>query len=153
MTYREVLDKRAAALKLKVPAKTTDAQLEKLIAAAEEDLAALAEGLTKSKAELEDKVAALQANLADAQTASTTAQADWSAVEEKLRAEIAELQAVRTVAKEVREGDVECIVLSGIVHDGEPYQIGDRIQVTPAQFAELSAAGAVDRVAKAPPAS
>jgi len=150
MTYREVLDKRAAALKLKVPPKTTDAQLEKMIAAAEAELTTLAEGLTKSNTELEDKVTELQAALADMQAASKDAQADRTAVEKKLRTEIAELQAVRTVTKEVREGDVECIVTSGIVHDGEPYVIGDRIQITPAQFAELSAAGAVEGVAKAP---
>lgn len=150
MTYREVLDKRAAALKLKVPAKTTDAQLEKMIAAAEAELATLAEGLTKSNTELEEKVAELQATLADMQAASKDTLAEHTAVEERLRAEIAELQAVRTVAKEVRENDVECIVTSGIVHDGEPYVIGDRIYVTPAQFAELSAAGAVEGVAKAP---
>ncbi|MDF3420155.1 hypothetical protein HKX23_17540 [Sulfitobacter sp. KE29] len=150
MTYREVLDKRAAALKLKVPAKTTDAQLEKMIAAAEAELTSLADGLAKSKAELETKVTELEATLADLQATSKDAQAEHTAVEEKLRAEIAELQAVRTVTTEVREGDVECIVTSGIVHDGEPYVIGDRIQVTPAQFAELSAAGAVEGVAKAP---
>lgn len=149
MTYREVLDKRAAALKLKVPAKTTDAQLEKMIAAAEAELATLAEGLTKSNTELEAKVTELKATLADLQAASKNAQTDHTAVEEKLRAEIAELQAVRTVAKEVREGDVECIVTSGIVHDGKPYVSGDHIHVTPAQFAELSAAGAVEGVAKA----
>ncbi len=153
MTYREVLEKRAATLKLKVPAKTTDAQLEKMIAAAEAELATLAEGLTKSKAELEEKVAALQATLADMQAASKNTLAEHTAVEDQLRAEIAELQAVGMVAKEVREGDVECIVTSGIVHDGEAYVIGDRIQVTPAQFAELSSAGAVEGVVKAPAAS
>ena len=150
MTYREVLDKRAAALKLKVPAKTSDAQLEKMIAAAEAELTTLADGLAKSKAELEEKVTELQANLSNMQAASKDAQSERTAVEENLRAEIAELQAVRTIAREVREGDVECVVVSAIVHDGEPYVIGDRVHVTPAQFAELSAAGAVKGVAKDP---
>lgn len=93
MTDREGLDKRAAALNLKVPARTGDAKLKEMIAAAEAEMA------------------------------------------------------------NAGEADVDCRVLSNVLHDGRFFVAGDRIKVTPAQFGELSGAGAVSEIAETPAAS
>ena len=144
MTNREALEKRAAELKLKIPAKTSDADLEKMIAAHEAEREAKAtalklEELQKRAEAAEATVADLEANLADRDLELTEANTALAAMKSAAEAE----RAAASRELEIAQGDVVCTVTAKILHDGEDYVPGDRLVASPAQVEQLIAAGVV----------
>jgi hypothetical protein len=149
MTNRETLEKRATELKLKWITKTTDAQLEKMIAAAEAELQAAAEALDPEALQKRVEQAEAQlGNLNGTLKERDEALAQMRAENEALKAaRTSELEAA-TALQEIAEDDIECTVISAVKHDGADYLPGDRLVVKPAQFAQLLAGGAVAELAR-----